>query len=62
MVSQEQVREIVQSLPETGEEENYFSFFVMNKSKKKSIAWVWLERETPKKREFQTRKCWQFEC
>jgi hypothetical protein len=49
MVSQEQVRQMVQSLPETGEEENYFAFFVKNKGKKKSIAWVWLERETPKK-------------
>jgi hypothetical protein len=49
MVSQTEVRQIVQSLPETFEEENYFSFFVLNKGKKKSIAWVWLERETPKK-------------
>jgi hypothetical protein len=49
MVSQDQVRQAVKSLPETFEEENYFSFFVMNKGKKKSIAWIWLERESPKK-------------
>jgi hypothetical protein len=49
MVSQNQVRQIIRALPETFEEENYFSFFVLNKGKKKSIAWVWFEREIPKK-------------
>ncbi len=49
MVSQAEVRQLVQSLPETFEEENHFSFFVLNKGKKKSIAWVWLERTIAKK-------------
>jgi hypothetical protein len=48
VVSQEQVRELTRSLPETGEETGRFTFFVVNKGKRKSIAWVWLERIEPK--------------
>jgi hypothetical protein len=49
VVSPEQVRTVVLSFPETGEEADRFAFFVVNKGKKKGIAWVWLERVTTKK-------------
>jgi hypothetical protein len=44
MADQEDVRRIALSLPEVVEEEDRFAFSVMNKGKRKGIAWVWLER------------------
>ena len=49
MATQNDVRRIALSLPETFEEENHFAFSVLNKGKAKGIAWVWLERIEPKK-------------
>jgi hypothetical protein len=49
MATQEDVRRIALSLPETVEEEDRFAFSVLNKGKKKGIAWVWQERVDPKK-------------
>ena len=49
MVTPEQVRSVALSLPGTGEEDDRFAFFVVNKGKKKGIAWVWLERINLKK-------------
>jgi hypothetical protein len=49
MADQKDVRRIALSLPETIEEEERFAFSVLNKGKRKGIAWVWLERVEPKK-------------
>ena len=48
MADQDDVRRIALSLPETVEEEDRFAFSVLNKGKRKAIAWVWLERVEPK--------------
>jgi hypothetical protein len=49
MATQDDVRRIALSLPETVEGEDHFAFSVRNKSKLKGFAWVWLERIEPKK-------------
>jgi hypothetical protein len=49
VATQEDVRRIALSLPETVEEENRFAFFVRNKNKLNGFVWVWLERVHPKK-------------
>ena len=49
MATQNDVRRIALSLPDTVEETGRFAFSVMNKGKLKGIAWVWLERTDPKK-------------
>jgi hypothetical protein len=49
MASQEDVRRIALSLPETLEDESRFAFSVLNRGKQKGFAWVWLERVHPKK-------------
>ncbi len=49
MATQEDVRRIALSLPETNEDANRFAFSVLNKGKAKGIVWVWLERIHPKK-------------
>lgn len=49
MASQDDVRRIALSLPETFQEEGGFAFAVLNKGKKKGFAWVWQERMQPKK-------------
>lgn len=36
-------------MPETGEREGRFAFFVMNQDKQKEFAWSWSERVDPKK-------------
>lgn len=43
------VQRIVLSLPETIVEPDLSAFAVMNKGKRKGIAWIWLERIHPKK-------------
>ena len=49
MATQDDVRRIALSLPETEEDPNRFAFSVRNKGKPKGFAWVWLERIHPKK-------------
>ncbi len=49
MATQADVRRIALSLPGAEEEEGRFAFHVELKGKRKSFAWVWLERIHPKK-------------
>ena len=49
MADQSDVRRIALSRPDTAEDGERFAFSVMNRGKAKGIAWVWLERVTPKK-------------
>ncbi len=49
MASQDDVRRIALSLPETTEDDDRFAFSVTNKGKRKGLVWVWLERTAPKK-------------
>lgn len=49
MASQSDVRRIALSLPETREEEGHFAFSVLNRTKYKGFAWVWMERVQPRK-------------
>jgi hypothetical protein len=49
MASQEDVRRIALSLPETAEGDTGFGFSVLNRGKHKGFAWVWQERVQPKK-------------
>jgi hypothetical protein len=50
MATQEDVRRIALSLPQTSADPDHFAFSVRNKGKARGIAWVWLERPAPKKR------------
>ncbi len=49
MATQDDVRRIALGLPDTAEEDGRFAFAVLNKGKRKGIAWVWLERTHSKK-------------
>jgi hypothetical protein len=49
MATQDDVRRIALSLPETSEGADHFSFGVLNKGKVKGFAWTWNERIEPKK-------------
>ena len=49
MATQQDVRQIALSLPETSESPDRFAFSVHNKGKAKGFVWVWLERIQPKK-------------
>jgi hypothetical protein len=49
MATQEDVRRIALSLPETEEVSGRFAFSVRTKSKPKGFVWVWMERVEPKK-------------
>jgi hypothetical protein len=49
MATQDDVRRIALSLPETSEDESNFAFAVMTQGKSKGFAWVWQERIVPKK-------------
>jgi hypothetical protein len=49
MATQEDVRRIAMSLPETVESDERFAFSVRSRDKLKGFAWVWLERLQPKK-------------
>ncbi len=49
VATQDDVRRIALSLPETTEDDDRFAFSVRNRAKPKKIAWVWLERIHPKK-------------
>jgi len=49
MATQEDVRRIAFSLPETEEDPGRFAFSVRTKGKPKGFAWVWLERIHPRK-------------
>ena len=49
MATQDDVRRIALSLPETRQAEKGFAFGVMNRGKSKGFAWVWQERIELKK-------------
>ena len=49
MATQEDVRRMALSLPETEEGDDRFAFSVRGKGKPKGFVWVWLERIEPKK-------------
>jgi hypothetical protein len=49
VADQDDVRRIALELPEVHEAEDGFAFSVPNKGKDKGIAWVWMQRVTPKK-------------
>lgn len=49
MATQDEVRRIALSLPETRESPDHFAFSVSVKGKEKGYAWVWMERVEPKK-------------
>ena len=49
MATQDDVRRIALSLPETEEAPDHFAFSVRNKGKLKGFVWVWMERIEPKK-------------
>ncbi len=49
MATQDDVRRIAMSLPETIEGEERFAFSVPVKGKHKGFVWVWMERLQPKK-------------
>jgi hypothetical protein len=49
MATQEDVRRIALSLPQTSEGADHFGFGVLNKGKLKGFAWAWNERIEPKK-------------
>jgi hypothetical protein len=49
MATQQDVRRIALSLPETSEATDHFGFGVFNEGKLKGFAWSWNERIDPKK-------------
>lgn len=49
MATQDDVRRIALSLPETREAADRFAFSVLNGGKEKGFAWVWSERTEPKR-------------
>jgi hypothetical protein len=49
MADQADVRRIALSLPEVVEGDDHFAFSVLNRGKRKGIAWVWMERVHPRK-------------
>ena len=49
MATQDDVRRIALSLPQTSEAADHFGFGVLNKDKVKGFAWTWNERIEPKK-------------
>ncbi len=49
MATQDDVRRIALSLPDTSEANDHFGFGVMNKGQPKGFLWTWNERVHPKK-------------
>lgn len=49
MATQTDVRRIAMALPGTEEETGRFAFSVLAKGKRRDYAWVWLERQDPRK-------------
>jgi hypothetical protein len=49
MATQDDVRHIALSLPETREADDHFGFSVLNKGRPKGFVWAWNERIEPKK-------------
>jgi hypothetical protein len=47
--TQEDVRRVALSLPETSQAADHFGFCVLNKGRLKGFAWAWNERIDPKK-------------
>ena len=54
--TQDDVRRMAPSLPETEEAEDRFAFSVRNKGKLKGFVWVWQEHVEPKKAAFHSRR------
>jgi len=49
MATQDDVRRIAQSLPQTSEDADHFGFGVLSNGKQRGLAWAWNERIEPKK-------------
>jgi hypothetical protein len=49
MATQDDVRRIALSLPETSEAEDRFAFSVLNRGKQRGFVWVWQERIHPRR-------------
>jgi hypothetical protein len=49
MATQDDVRRIALSLPETSEAADHFGFGVLSKGKLRGFAWAWKERVEPRK-------------
>jgi hypothetical protein len=49
MATQDDVRRVALSLPQTSESEDHFGFGVLSKGKLRGFAWAWNERIEPKK-------------
>lgn len=49
MATQEDVRRVAVSLPQTSESEDHFGFSVLSKGKLRGFAWAWNERIKAKK-------------
>lgn len=49
MPDQSDVRRIALALPETSESTDRFAFSVAHRGKQRAFAWVWLERDDPKR-------------
>ena len=49
MATEDDVRRIALSLPETSEAADHFGFGVLSKGKQRGFAWAWNERIEPKK-------------
>ncbi len=49
MASLDDLQRLALALPETEQDEGHLAYGVLNKGKRKGIAWVWLERVAPKK-------------
>ena len=48
MADQSDVRRLALALPEAGEEEGRFAFYVRRGDMRKAFAWVWMERIRPR--------------
>lgn len=49
MATQQDVRRIALSLPETTEAADHFAFSVLNRGRRRGFVWVWAERVHPKR-------------
>ncbi|MEZ4614756.1 MAG: hypothetical protein R2867_04460 [Caldilineaceae bacterium] len=49
MATLQDLQRLALALPETEQDEGQIAYGVLNKGKRKGIAWVWLERVEPKK-------------
>jgi hypothetical protein len=49
MATQADVRRLLLALPNTAEREDRFAFSIHHRGKERPLAWVWMERVSPKK-------------